>query len=191
MMNNFLRISLFSLLSLTLSACSAFNVSTDFNPSLDTSQWKTYQWKLAELNPDDPYDNDLNRNRVIKAVNSELKTQGFKLSKDSSDFNVSYFFLVEPKVDIHRHYNHRCPWADCRYHRYETYISEYKYGSIVVDISDGTTGELQWRGVAGSRISEGATPQKREQNIQAAIKELMAEFPPNKAEKTPNNKSGY
>ncbi|MFC3152800.1 DUF4136 domain-containing protein [Litoribrevibacter euphylliae] len=166
-------------LALILSACSTFNVSTDYNPKLTTDHWKNYRWQLADISPKDPYDSDLTRQRIVNAMNKELQAKGFNLTENkTADFHISYFFLVEPKIDVHRFYNHRCPWVGCSHARYETYVDEYQYGSIIVDIHDGTTNELQWRGIVGSRVSEGATPQEREETIGLAITELMKAFPP-------------
>ncbi len=162
-----------------LAGCSSYSISTDYNPQLDTRQWQSFRWDMPELHPKDPYDNDLTRKRVTTAVNQALADKGFTLTDAKpADFTLSYFFLVEPRLDVHRFYNHRCPWADCRYSRFETYISEYQHGSIIVDIKNGRTGELEWRGVAGSRITEGATPEERKNHINQAITELMKEFPP-------------
>lgn len=167
-------------LTLALSACSTFNVSTDYNPELNTDHWKSYRWQLADISPNNPYDSDLTRQRVVSSINQELNAKGFTLTEDqTADFMVSYFFLVEPKIDVHRFYNHRCPWVGCERPRYETYVNEYQYGSIIVDIRDGKSDQLQWRGIVGSRVSEGASPAERENHIQQAIEVLMKAFPPN------------
>ena len=166
------------LLSLVLiSGCTPFKVSTDYNPDLNIANWKTYQWQLDPIPSDDPYDNDLNRNRVTQAINQELTKKGFSIKASQPDFKISYFFLVESKVDVHRIHNH-CPWIHCGYGSYETYVSQYKYGSLIIDLIDAKTNELQWRGIVGARVTEGATPQEKQENIKAAIQYLMQEFPP-------------
>ncbi|GLQ32807.1 DUF4136 domain-containing protein [Litoribrevibacter albus] len=174
-----IRLSLLILLSWSLIACSPFTISTDYNPALDTQHWQGFQWQLDEISSKDPYDNDLIRKRIVQAMNQQLTAKGFQLSDTPhTDFTVSYFFLVEPRLDVHRFYNHRCPWVGCQDYRFETFVSEYQFGSIIIDIKNGKSGELEWRGIVGSRITEGATPEEREETIEQAINELMLAFPP-------------
>ncbi|GAA3924608.1 DUF4136 domain-containing protein [Litoribacillus peritrichatus] len=163
---------------LLISGCSPFKVTTDYDPELNTSGWQTYQWELQPLHPDDPYDNDLNRQRIVDAMNDTLEHKGFTETQDAPDFKVSYFFLVESKIAVQRFHSHHCPWLGCRYDRYETYVSQYKYGSLIIDFLNPETDELQWRGVVGARVSEGDSPEEREDNITAAVKYLMQTFPP-------------
>jgi hypothetical protein len=50
-------------------------------------------------------------------------------------------------------------------------------GSIILEVSDVTTRQLIWRGVARARILDSDSPEVREKRINAALDSLMKSFP--------------
>ena len=60
----------------------------------------------------------------------------------------------------------------------ETIVDDYELGTLLVDFIDPRTSAVIWRGKAQSRLQEAKTPEERQARVQAAVDQLLAQFPP-------------
>jgi hypothetical protein len=60
-------------------------------------------------------------------------------------------------------------------------VSEYRVGTLVVDMFDAKTKNLVFRGTAEDEISD--KPEKNAKNLKEASKEMFEKFPPGSAKK--------
>jgi hypothetical protein len=51
-------------------------------------------------------------------------------------------------------------------------------GTLVVDIADAKKGQLAWRGMGVKEVNQQTKPEKREKNINEAVKKIFKNYPP-------------
>ena len=58
------------------------------------------------------------------------------------------------------------------------YVENYDQGTLVLDIVDGRSNELVWRGTAQARIDPSNSPEERQRRINEAVRKILDRFPP-------------
>ncbi|WP_291059126.1 DUF4136 domain-containing protein, partial [Empedobacter sp. UBA1863] len=84
------------LLSLFVTSCGTVQVSTDYDRSSNFASYKTYTFHQKGL--DKLKVNDLDKNRLIKAIDAQMATKGF--TKVSSDADLVINLLTSSKEQI-------------------------------------------------------------------------------------------
>jgi hypothetical protein len=161
-------------------ACSSIHVVTDFDPTRDFSEYKTYRWaKIKEVNRDDVLNkNNFLRKRVQAAVDTVLFQKGFeKLEEGDPDFVVFIHAGVQPRMNVYHHgpywYN---PWWG-PYGGY-TSVSYYEQGTLVIDIVDNSDKELSWRGLGSGTVKRFSDLEALQDEIKFAVNKILKDFPP-------------
>lgn len=57
-------------------------------------------------------------------------------------------------------------------------MRQYDEGTLIIDVSDARKKELVWRGVGSGRLRKETTPEQMTQDIDLAVAEILAQFPP-------------
>lgn len=166
---------------LMLAACGPMlDVRFDYDTSADFSRLRTYAWlQQPSSAPRDPrIHSDLLDSRVRSAVNDELHAKGYAESAETPDFRVAYHVVLKERVAataFPTSYGYglgRWPAAS------EVQVATYEEGTLLLDVVDGQTNELVWRGAASARIDPDRTPQERTELIRAAVEKMLKDFPP-------------
>src|SRR5262245_49626246 len=87
-------------LALGLSACTAFNVKTDYDSTAAFSTFKTFAFAgLADIDKGGIYDNTLTQKRIETAVARELTAKGLRQVglDEQADLSVHYWINVLDK----------------------------------------------------------------------------------------------
>lgn len=182
-----IRNFLFALLIFLAASCSSsVKVTSDYDKQADFAKYKTYAFSQESLAL--PV-GDLNRARVIAAVENEMAAKGFSKSEDP-DLIVDILVRAEEKVDATAttsgtgYYGGR--YGGMRYGYGGGFTStsinyeEYIEGTMFINFVDASTEKIVWQGRGTKTIDEDANAEKREANINAAINAIIAEYPPQK-----------
>lgn len=171
-------------------ACSTISVTTDYDKSLDFTQFKTYsfyKWKAGSSNQLSDFD----RQRLKDAVGTEMEKRGYKYVEQDGggDLTVSLFVVIEKKTTRTAYTDH---YAD-GYYGYDdwdygyvggwgygasrtTYVEDdYIDGTLVIDIFNTSTRKLAWQGVGAGVVEENSSA--REQQLPGEIAQIFADFP--------------
>jgi hypothetical protein len=175
-----MKTRLLALLVLMAACGPMIDVRSDYDPSADFAHLQTYAWlQQPSSAPRDPrIHNDLLDSRVHSAVNDALHAKGYTEASENPDFRVAYQVVLREKVAaaaFPTSYGYglgRLP-ADS-----DVRIATYDEGTLLLDVVDGNTNELIWRGAASTRIDPDRTPQERTALIRAAVNEMLGKFPP-------------
>lgn len=165
--------SFFLLLGLT--SCNTVRVSYDFDRQTDFNKFKTYAFYQKGI--DVLKMNDLDKRRIIKAIDKNLKTKGMTLTEESlANIIVNISASSKTKVNVDPWYN---PWWGYgSFWGARPNVTSYKEGAIIIDLVDKQKNILVWQGVgAGLNISN---IKDKAQNIPKAIDEILSKFPPKK-----------
>jgi hypothetical protein len=184
-----LKTTLSLLLVVTLTACSGIRVSSDFDPNADFSSLNTYAWlpksesQPVSTQPEAPFVNQ----RIVAALERELAAKGYKKTEQGQpDFYVGYHVAVEQKMTTQMmDTSYGYPTGPGWYYRPTPYTSrsytyEYEEGTLAVDIADGQSKALVWRGLAQAELRKNFDPDKAEQRINEAVQRILEQFPPKK-----------
>ena len=184
-----LRPALFVLFAIAaLSACSTVQVRQDFDQSEDFTRLRTYSWypKPQEPTGNIRLDNPLLHDRIVAAVDRTLATKGYtKLEDGKPDFYVNYHLAMQSKLDV-RTIDYGAPygygvwgvggWGGVGWS--ETYAVPYDEGTLAIDVIDIAKRKLVWRGFGVGRLKENPKPEQVTERVNAAVEEVLAQFPP-------------
>ena len=163
--------------------CASWRVTTDYDPRVQFSAWKTYAWL-----PDQPgqsrdprLQNDLLDARTRISIERALAQRGFdKATKANADFLVTYYISLETRIDVqtlHRtHRYSRRGWSGAVVT--STRVDQYEVGTFLLDVLEPTEWRLVWRGSTSARIRQRADPIARSVRIDEAVQAIMERFPP-------------
>lgn len=175
--------------------CSSLSVSYDYDTAADFSQYKTYAWLESKgKGPSDPrIDNDLLDGRVRRSVDAELALKGLtKAPETEADLLVGYHVTLEEKIEVSTvdstyGYGRGPGWRygyGGWYGAPETRAYHYDEGTLLLDLVDRKTERLVWRGSATDRVELELHPEEREEGLRAAVKAMLAGFPPPKQDRS-------
>ena len=71
------------------SSCDTIRVSSDYNQNVDFSNLKTYAFSKQGV--DQVKINDIDKKRILKAIDVELYNKGFRKSSIEPDFVINFF----------------------------------------------------------------------------------------------------
>ena len=177
------NVNLFLLLvAITLSSCNAIKVTTDYDAKVDFTVYKTFAFYKTGI--DKAAISDLDKKRILRAIESELTLQGF-IKSDNPDILVSIFTKSREKVDVNQNNNYGYgygwgwnPWMFNGMNN-SVNISQYTEGTLFIDFIDKEKKELVWQGV-GTGALKTQNREKKEARIKEFVKEIVSRFPPGK-----------
>lgn len=171
---------LFFVVSL-FTACSSVRVATDYDTKADFNKYKTFAFYKTGI--DKAPISDLDKKRIMRAVETELKAKGMTKSSNP-DVLVSLFTKSRERININDNnfgygwgWN---PWMWGGMNRVN--VNQYTEGTLFLDIIDAKKKELVWQGI-GSGALRMSNVEKREARIKEFVKEIMAKYPPGSEKK--------
>ena len=179
-------------LLVTFVGCSSISTSTDYDPTVDFTQYKTYMWFAGEMPADDELGKyPLVKKRVANSVEKALEAKGYtKGTEDNYDFVVIIHAGTKEKMQMNT-YNYGGygyggygrGWGGHGGGMSTTDVNYYDEATLIVDIADADKKELAWRGTATGIISKSQKSQAEAQaDADEVVNEIMADFPPGKEE---------
>ena len=168
------------LLLFLVASCSAIKVSADYDTKTDFSKYKTFAFYKKGI--DKVEISDLDKRRILTAVESEMLAMGFTKS-DNPDLLVNIFTKTVQKVDIYEN-NYYYGWYPWYYGpNFGTQVSKYTEGTLFIDLIDANKKELAWQGIGSGALNTTGNVDKKEEKIKEFVKEIMTQYPPGKAKK--------
>ena len=168
---------LFLLCLVMLTSCSSVRVVSDYDTKVDFTSYKTFAFYKKGI--DKASVSDLDKKRIMRAVEAELVAKGFSKSANP-DILVSIFTKSREQVNVSDNnigigwgwgYN---PWF---YGRTNININQYTEGTLFIDFIDKNTNELIWQGI-GSGAMKMSNIEKKEERINEFVYEIISTYPP-------------
>jgi hypothetical protein len=128
--------------------------------------------------------NQLNRDRIISAVEAEMATKGFTKS-ESPDVILDIRIKGEEVQTATA--TTSGPGYGYGYYRWgygggfsTTTVNYDKYveGTMFITLVDRATEKIVWQGTGTKTVDENASAEKREENINYAVKQIFTNYPP-------------
>ena len=174
--------------AILLAACaSGPTIESDYDHSIDFSQYKTY----AFFNPmgiENPNYSSIYGSIFRTAISAEMESRGYVMS-DNPDLMINVSGRLQDKTKVTTtsdpymgggYYGYRRgaygTWGGYGYGT-QTHVSNYTEGTINVDMVDRAEKRMVWEGVAVGRVNDKNTPDETRANIHSGIKEMFANYP--------------
>jgi Domain of unknown function (DUF4136) len=178
-------------LVLAAGGCSQVSIQSDFDPAANFSGLQTYAWYAAEQpeSGDPRVDDPLLDDHVRTSVENALNSRGYTKVDANPDFQLIYHAAVSKEIEVtttstpvypRGYYGWRTIGAPVWVERPVAYT--YERGSLILDIIDAQNERMVWRGSIQAELDRTATPQVRMKRIDAAVREMVAKFPPQPAQ---------
>ena len=173
-------------LLLGLVGCSNIPINQDYDASADFDAIKKVQWLPIQQQTQPTADafrkeSPLIAKRIENAIQSSLASRGVTLVNDQADAFVTYHFSIENRL---RSDPFRTNIGFGSFGRYggvmfntAPELYEYEEGKLVIDILD-MRGNLLWRGISQSLLTEQSTPDETTNLVNAVVAKVLSQYPP-------------
>jgi hypothetical protein len=160
---------------LITSACLVFAaVHTDYDKKADFSKYHSYSWIGVNAG------NSLWQNRITQAVDSALSAKGWSKVQSGGDAAVSAMGKTTERDTMETFYTGfpgwgwRAGWWGGM-GTTETQVIPERVGNLTVDIFDGNTKQLIFRGQSSDSLSGNAD--KNDKKMEKSVDEMFKKFP--------------
>jgi hypothetical protein len=154
----------------------------DYEKSANFAAFKTYAHKDGTK-----VGQELIDRRIVDAIDAQLAAKGLTKAEAEPDVFVVYHVAFDKEKDISTFssgygggygpygWGWGGGWAGGTTH---TQVRDILIGTLVIDIADAKKGQLAWRGIGQKEIDTQAKPDKRDKNINNAVKKILKNYPP-------------
>ncbi|HVH26917.1 MAG TPA: DUF4136 domain-containing protein [Vicinamibacterales bacterium] len=157
-------------------AAAAQKTTYDYDKSATFDAYKTYTLKDGTKVGDPLIDN-----RIVNALEAELKKKGLTRSDTTPDLAIVYHVAFDKQQDITAWNTgggpYRYGWGG-GWGTTDIRVNEILVGTLVVDIADVKTNQVVWRGLGVKEVNTTAKPEQRDKSIQQAVQKILKEYPP-------------
>lgn len=169
--------------AILMASCSSVKVITDYDSNVDFKNYKTFAFFKPGIDKADI--SDLDKKRILRAIESELLAKGFTKS-DNPDMLVSIFTKSRERVNVNQTnfgYGFGWGWNPWMMNGGNNVnVSQYSEGTLFIDFIDKTKKELVWQGI-GTGALRMQNREKKELRIKEFVKEIISRFPPGSEKK--------
>ena len=171
--------------AVTLAACATGpRVRTDYDPSADFSQYRTWGWYSPIAMEQSGYSSWISE-RIKANIQREMAARGYRYDAASPDLKVNFQGVVQdrtdvysvPRADVQYYWNYRARayvafpvWYD------EAVVNNYTEGTLTVDLVDAAKNHMVWTGDAIGRVVR-SKPEERAADLDASISAIFAKYP--------------
>ena len=156
----------------------AQKTSFDYDKTANFGAYKTYALVDGKKVGDPLIDK-----RITAAIETELAAKGLTPAATSPNVLVTYHVAFDKKQDITSYstgmggmgmgYRWGGGWGTT-----DIRVNEILVGTLVIDVADATKKEMVWRGMGVREVDVQAKAEKRDKNINNAVKKILKDFPP-------------
>ena len=179
-MKKALKIIPLLLLFVVATSCSSVRVASDYDSKADFSQYKTFAFFKGGI--DKAEISDLDKRRILRAIESELMAKGFTKS-ENPDMLVSIFTKSNQRVNVYNNAWGAGAWGwggfglgwGWGWNRQPT-VSTRTQGVLYVDLIDANKKELVWQGMGTGYLAQGR--ERKEARIKEFVGKIMEKYPP-------------
>lgn len=181
-----IRIAAVSSLLLFLAACSSGpRIVTNSAPGFDLVGYQTFSF-LQPLSTDNGNVRTILSNELIDSTKRELENAGLRYQERGGDLLVNFVVSTRETLQtrstpsagmsVHHGMGRYGTWGGYSMSMSTTEVIQRTEGTLGIDIIDAQRQQLVWEGAATGRITDKAR-QNRAAAIDAAVKEVLAQFP--------------
>jgi hypothetical protein len=179
-MKRILKLLPILIVTLAITSCSSVKVAADYDKEAKFNDYKTFAFFKTGI--DKAEISDLDKRRILRAIESELLAQGYTKS-ENPDLLVSIFTKSQQRVDV---YNNNWGFGGWGWGGFgpgwgwgwnqQPNVSTKTEGVLFIDLIDANKKELVWQGMGTGYLSRNV--EKKEERIKEFVSKVMEKFPP-------------
>lgn len=163
------------------------DIKSDYDRSIDFSQYKTYGF-FNPMGIENPNYSSIYGSIFREAISREMESRGY-VKSDNPDLLINVSGRLQEKTRVTTtsdpymagsYYGYRRgaygAWGGYGYGT-QTHVSQYTEGTVNVDMVDRKLKRMVWEGVAVGRVNEKRTNEEMRTNINNGIQEMFAGYP--------------
>ena len=165
------------ILLLLLVSCEAIRVNSDYDKTAKFETYKTYAYNKSSI--DKMTISDLDKRRILKAVDAQLTLKGFSKS-ETPDLVINISTKENEQIDVNRNnigfglgYGWN-PWMIGG--NFGMNINKYIEGTLLIDFIDAKQNLLIWQGEGNGTLTKNVD--KKEALITDFVTKILAQYPP-------------
>ena len=175
-MKNIFKLLPALLLFLAVTSCVSVKVASDYDKNANFSSYKTFAFFKPGI--DKAEINDLDKRRILRAIEAELLAKGFTKSEDP-DMLVSIFTKSREKINVYNDgfgpYGYGWGWYPWYWNSYSS-VSRSTEGVLYIDLVDAKKKELVWQGQGTGYLTQNM--EKKEERIKEFVNKILEKYPP-------------
>jgi hypothetical protein len=174
-----------------MSCSSTLKVTSDYDKSVNFSQYKTFAMDTMQLSRKI---NELNQQRILNAIRAELRKKGLTESANP-DLLVETTAILKDQQSVTANTNYTGgAYGYGGYYRpygwggvgmsssYTTYnVQNYTNGSLIIALVDAKLKTLVWEGIGNKDLDQ--APKNPDENIPKAVAMILENYPPGATKK--------
>jgi hypothetical protein len=185
--NRIVTLALLALAALLTACASGPDIRSDYDHTVDFSQYKTYNF-FSPLGIENPNYSTIYGSVFREAISREMEARGYTLSDDPDLLlNVSAKLQDKTKVTTYNdpmppmgYYGYRRgiydPWYGYGYGT-QTQVSQYTEGTVNIDMVDARAKRMVWEGVGVGRLKDDRTNEEVREAINAGVASMFEGYP--------------
>lgn len=158
-----------------ITSCDSVRVVADYDRSVDFNSYKTFAFFKDGI--DKAKISDLDKRRILRAIESELMAKGFTKS-DTPDLLVNIFTKERQEVNVYNQgwgmYGWGWGWGPMGWN--QTNVTNSTRGSLFIDLIDAQNKELVWQGIGQGYLT--SRMDRKVERIREFVSSVMAKYPP-------------
>lgn len=170
--------SVLILFVLVLASCSSVKVATDYDKNVNFDQYQSFAFFKPGI--DKAEVSDLDKKRILRAIESEMLAKGFTKS-DDPDLLVSIFTKTKENINIYNNnygYGYGWGWHPWYWGAGYNTVSSTTDGTLYIDLIDAGKKELVWQGMGTAALATDVD--RKQKRINEIVAEILKKYPPGK-----------
>ncbi len=165
------------------SSCSSIRVAADYDKNANFNHYKSFAFFKTGI--DKAEISDLDKRRILKAIEAELLAKGF-VKSENPDLLISLFTKSQQRVDVYNNSWGMGAWGWGGWGGFgpgwgwgwnqQPSVSTSTQGTLYIDLIDANKKELIWQGMGTGFLSRNM--EKKEERINEFVSEIMMKYPP-------------
>lgn len=166
------------LLLFVLGSCCAVRVNTDYDKTVDFTQFKTYAFYKNGI--DKVEISDLDKKRILRSIDEAMAAKGFTKS-ENPDLLVNFFTKSREQVSVNQFnagwgYGWGWGWNPYFWGGNNTTVSTSTEGTLYIDLIDAKKKEMIWQGEGVGDLTK--RTEKKDEAVRNFVTKILEQYPP-------------
>jgi len=165
------------LLAVVITSCSTVRVASDYDQRANFSQYNSYAFFKPGI--DKAEISDLDKRRILRAIEQEMAAKGFTKSDSEPDLLVSIFTKTKENVNIYQNNMYGYygwGWNPWYWGMGPNTLSTTSEGTLYIDLIDAEGKELVWQGMGTAALARDVN--KKQERINEIVQKILEKYPP-------------
>ena len=152
-------------------------IQAEQDPAVSLDSYGTYAWSSLQRASGDVRVTPALRTQIQDEIDRHLADKGYVRVNSEADFSVNYQVTIEGEtiaatVDYYQGSNFASSLGSTG-----SAARRYEEGMLIIDVVDGESERLVWRGTATAEVRQRASLEDRSDRVTEAVRKVLEQFP--------------